>query len=191
MPLIIDKDLEKQKILSAFEECLVEKPLFNISLRDIASKANMTHPKLLNYYNSKDSIVIAYCDYIKNYMSLHCKKWFKEHSPKSYSSRIDYMNAFMEYVANGVPDEKRPIATVQTYVLAKYNSDVNKMIKDEFSSWKNLMKNCLTSVYGNSITDNEAEYMMILIAGVFVCNYNDVLSGNINKDILSQSFFLK
>lgn len=34
------------------------------------------------------------------------------------------------------------------------------------------------------LTTAEAEAMMILIAGTFICNYNRVLTGDVNADIL-------
>ncbi len=187
MPLVVDKEEEKKKILKAFESCLKTKPVFNISLRDIAKEAHMTHPKLLNYFDSKDDIVLKYCDYIKNFMSDHCSLWFKEHDPKDYKDKKDYMNAFMQYVVEGKEGEERPIATVQTYVLAKYNKDVETMVKEEFLSWRKLMKECLVSVFKEDATDDDSEYMMILIAGVFICHYNGVLSGNINSNLMSAS----
>lgn len=187
MPLIVNKEEEKKKILLAFEQCLIEKPVFSVSLRDIAKKAHMTHPKLLNYFESKDELVLAYCDYIKNFMSEHCRMWFSEHQPENYSDKRAYMNAFMQYVAEGKDGGQRPIATVQTYVLAKYNADVDKMVKEEFHAWRTLMKECLMSVYGDQATDADSEYMMILIAGVFICQYNGVLSGNINDSLISAS----
>lgn len=187
MPLIVNKEEEKKKILSAFEECIKEKPMFEVSLRDIAKKANMTHPKLLNYFQSKDDLVLAYCNYIKNFMSEHCRMWFKNHNPKDYQNKTDYMNHFMKYVQEGEDSHTRPIATVQTYVLAKYNLQVDKMVKDEFKSWRDLMKECLVSVYGTEATDEDSEYMMILIAGVFICQYNGVLTGNINDKLLTAS----
>ncbi len=187
MPLIVDKQKEKEKILEAFERCLKEKPVFSISLRDIAKEANMTHPKLLNYFQSKEDLVLSYCDHIKNFMSEQCKRWFKENKPADYPNKKAYMNAFMAYVANGKDDENRPVATVQTYVLAKYNANVDKMIKEEFISWKELMKECLFGVFGDEATDNDSEYMMILIAGVFICHYNGVLSGNINDHLMDAS----
>ncbi len=187
MPLIVDREEERKKILIAFEECLKDKTIFQVSLRDIAKQAKMTHPKLLNYFQNKEDLVIAYCNYIKNFMSDHCRMWFNNNNPKDYKTKLDYMNAFMKYVALGKIGEKRPIATVQTYVLAKYNRKVEEMVKEEFDSWRNLMKECLTSVYGNDVTDADSEYMMILIAGVFVCEYNNVLTGNINDKLMSAS----
>ena len=46
------------------------------------------------------------------------------------------------------------------------------------------MEQCLISVYGESVGRQEAEAMMILIAGTFICNYNGVLSGGINHNII-------
>lgn len=191
MPLVVDKEEEKRKILAAFEKCLGEKTIFTISLRDIASKAGMTHPKILCYFRSRDELVKEYCRYIKDYMYTHCERWFKTHSPESYKSKKDYMNAFLEYVARGEEGETRPVATVQTYVLAKYQSDIEKMIQNEFADWKALMKRCLVSVYGESVPDSDAEYMMVLISGIFICAYNGVLSPDYGKDILSSPSFLK
>ena len=187
MPLIVNKEEEKNKILKAFESCIEEKPIFQISLRDIAKKANMSHPKLLNYFKNKDELIFSYCDYIKCFMSQHCELWFNSHDPKNYKNKKNYMDAFMEYVANGTENEKRPIATVQTYVLAKYNSKVEQMIIDEFFQWKSLMKKCLQNVFGDDATDKDSEYMMILIAGVFICKYNKVLSSSISNHLMSAS----
>ena len=52
MPLIVDKEAVRHEILMAFEACISDKPIDRISLRDIAARAGMTHPKLLNYYHS-------------------------------------------------------------------------------------------------------------------------------------------
>lgn len=94
--------------------------------------------------------------------------WFAEHRPEEYTDKKAYMNAFMQYVAEGKEGELRPVATVQTYVLAKYNEDVDRMVKEEFAAWQALMRECLISVYGDEVTDADSEYMMILIAGVFI-----------------------
>ena len=93
---------------------------------------------------------------------------FAEHRPEEYTDKKAYMNAFMQYVAEGKEGELRPVATVQTYVLAKYNEDVDRMVKEEFAAWQALMRECLISVYGDEVTDADSEYMMILIAGVFI-----------------------
>lgn len=185
MPLIVDKDEVKKQILAAFEKCIEDKPISKITLRDIAAKAHMTHPKLLNYFNSKEDIIFAYCNYAKNYMVEHCRTWFTSHSPKDYPTKLDYMNAFMCYVATGGAGENRPSATLQTYVFAKYHPDIQEIVSKEFATWRETMKECLMEVYGDSVGEEEAEAMMILITGTFVCNYTGALTGQINENILS------
>ena len=99
-------------------------------------------------------------------------------------SNLAYMNDFMAYVANGKVGETRPNATTQTYVLAHYDGDVAELVEGEFKEWRELMESLLRKIYGGDIGGSEAEAMMILIAGTFICNYNNALTGNINDNII-------
>lgn len=185
MPLIVDKDAVRAQILSAFEVCLADKPMGRVTLRDIAARAGMTHPKLLNYFGSKEELVLAYCEYAQCYMTQHCEAWFGTHRAADFDSPLDCMNAFMQYVAEGGNRENRPQATMQTYVLAKYNGEIQAMVAGEFAQWRDVMLKCLNGIYGDSISSAQAEAMMILITGTFVCNYTGALTGKINAAILS------
>lgn len=184
MPLIVDKEAIREEILMAFQRCIEKKPLMNVSLRDIAAEAGMSHPKLLNYFGSKEELILSYVRYIREFMSEKCKQWFAEHDRADYESNLAYMNAFMSYVARGKVGENRPNATTQTYVLAHYNERVAELIREEFAEWRRVMEQCLKNIYGESVGRREAEGMMILIAGTFICNYNDALTGDISDDIL-------
>lgn len=103
---------------------------------------------------------------------------------ENYGSNLDYMNAFMEYVAVGKPGEVRPNATTQTYVLARYDDEIGRLVREEFAEWRRIMERCLIKIYGEDVGAREAEAMMILIAGTFICNYNGALTGNINNNII-------
>ena len=184
MPLIVDKEAMRMEILMAFQRCIEKKPLTKVSLRDIAAEAGMSHAKLLNYFESRDDLVVNYVRYTKDYMTEKCKAWFVEHDRRDYESNLAYMNAFMSYVANGKAGEERPIATTQTYVLTHYNEEVARLIKAEFKEWRETMEQCLIAVYGEAVGKQEAEAMMILITGTFLCNYNGVLTGGINHNII-------
>lgn len=184
MPIIIDRDAVRRDILMAFQACIEEKPLTNITLRDIAAKAGMSHAKLLYYFDSKKDIILAYVRFTRDYMSEKCSAWFAGHPRADYGTNLDYMNAFMEYVAVGQTGENRPNATTQTYVLARYDADVEELVRGEFAEWRALMERCLVSVYGEEVGAKEAEAMMILIAGIFICNYNRALTGSINGNII-------
>ena len=184
MPIVVDVEQKKKDILLAFERCMKNTPMINVSLRDIAKEAGMSHSNLLNYYNSKDEILISYVKYTRDYMADKCKEWFMTHNRADYDSNLDYVNAFMSYVANGKSGETRPSATTQTYVLAHYNKEISKLIKEEYKEWRNIMEKQLIAIYGKEVGAKEAEAMMILIAGTFICNYNGVLTGDINDNIV-------
>ena len=165
MPLIVDKEAVRMEILMAFERCIVKKPMTKITLRDIAEEAGMSHPKLLHYFEK-------------------CKLWFATHPRANYESNLAYMNAFMSYVARGEEGEQRPNATTQTYVLAHYSDVVAELVKGEFREWRETMEQCLIAIYGPEVGRHEAEAMMILIAGTFICNYNGALTGEISDNII-------
>lgn len=185
MPIIVDKEKVRMEILLAFQRCIEKKPIDKVTLRDIAAEAGMSHPKLLNYFESKDELILSYVRYTREYMSRHCMDWFTAHSRKDYDSNLAYMNAFMEYVADAPEGELRPNATTQTYVLGHYSAEIGKMVTEEFREWREVMEKCLAAIYGEEAGAAEAEAMMILISGTFICNYNRALTGRINDNIIS------
>ena len=184
MPIIVDKEKVRMEILMAFQRCIEKKPIDTISLRDIAAEAGMSHPKLLNYFENKDELILTYVKYTKDYMTQHCMTWFSTHNRKDYDSNLAYLNDFMNYVAEAPEGELRPNATTQTYVLGHYSEEIGKMVTDEFREWREIMEQCLISVYGEEVGKKEAEAMMILISGTFLCNYNRALTGQINDNII-------
>lgn len=191
MPAIVDREEVRKNILEALERCIQQKPLSKISLRDIAQEAGMSHVKLLYYYENRDDVIRSYVKYTQDYMSEKCISWFRKHKRADYDSNLDYMNAFMAYVANGEAGETRPNATTQTYVLGHYDPEIRKMVFSEFSLWRSVMEKCLHEIYGDEVGSDEAEGMMILIAGTFICNYNGALTGQINDKIISSLLSLK
>ena len=184
MPLIVDKEAVRMEILTAFERCIEKKPMTKISLRDIAEEAGMSHPKLLHYFKNRDDLVFSYVRYTKDFMTEKCKAWFATHPRANYESNLDYMNAFMSYVARGEEGEQRPNATTQTYVLTHYDERVAQLVRDEFREWRETMEQCLIAIYGLEVGKREAEAMMILIAGTFICTYNGALTGEISDNII-------
>ncbi len=184
MPAAVDRNVVRMQILEAFERCITQKPLTQISLRDIAAEAGMSHVNVLYYFKDKNELLVSYVRYTKDYMTEKCVAWFNEHPRTDYDGNLAYMNAFMEYVAGGKDGEVRPNATTQTYVLARYNEEIAALVRTEFLEWRTVMEKCLVKVYGGDIGAREAEAMMILISGAFICNYNGVLTGRINGDIL-------
>lgn len=186
MPLIVDKEKVRVDILMAFERCMKEAPMMNVSLRDIAKEAGMSHANLLNYFNSKDDLVISYVRYVRDFVSQICIDWFATHSRKRYKSNINYLNAFMSYVAENKFGDKRPNALAQIYVLTHYNPEIADLVRDEFIEWRKVMENELVKVYGEEVGKKEAEVMVVLIAGTLIASYCDVHTGRIKDSMVSQ-----
>lgn len=184
MPKIVDREQMRMDILMAFQRCIETKPIESISLRDIAEEAGMAHPSLLHYFSTRDELVLEYVKYTRKYMTEHCMTWFATHDRKEYDSNLAFLNDFMHYVAEAPEGELRPNATTQTYVLGHYKDEIGKMVTDEFREWRNIMEKCLVEVYGEEAGEREAEAMMILISGTFICNYNRALTGEINDNII-------
>jgi len=184
MPLIVDKEEVQKQIIDALQECIRGKPLASISMRDVAKQAHMSHQKLLYYFHDKNDLVYSYVRYAKDFFSDKCMEWFDKNEKQKYESNSEYINRFLKYVAEFGKDESRPNATVQIYVMAQYDKTIFTMIQDMFFDWKKTMQECLIKIYGDTVDEKEAEAMMILISGTFLCNYNQVLSGNINAEIL-------
>lgn len=184
MPLVVDKDQVREEILQAFDRCMKDTPMTNVSLRDIAKEAGMSHANLLNYFSSKDDIIISYVKYIRYFIGEKCVEWFDTHSRKRYKSNLSYLNAFMAYVANGKAGEERPVANNQIYVLAQYNPEIKALVQEEFEEWRKIMEECLVRVYGDEVGPKEAEVLVILIAGTFILNHNDALTGKVNNNII-------
>ena len=84
MPIIVDRDQIRRDILMAFQRCIERKPMMNVSLRDIAAEAGMSHAKLLNYFESKNDLILAYVRYTREYMSEKCSQWFAGHDRADY-----------------------------------------------------------------------------------------------------------
>ncbi len=184
MPKIVDREQMRMDILMAFQRCIETKPIESISLRDIAEEAGMAHPSLLHYFSTRDELVLEYVKYTRKYMTEHCMTWFATHDRKEYDSNLAFLNDIMHYVAEAPEGELRPNATTQTYVLGHYKDEIGKMVTDEFREWRNIMEKCLVEVYGEEAGKREAEAMMILISGTFICNYNRALTGEINDNII-------
>lgn len=187
MPLIVDKEQVRLDILMAFERCMKDIPMMNVSLRDIAKEAGMSHANLLNYFTSKDDLIVSYVRYVRDFVSQICIEWFATHSRKRYKSNINYLNAFMSYVSENKFGEKRPGALAQIYVLTHYNPEIAALVKEEFVEWRKVMEDALVKVYGDEVGRKEAEVMVILIAGTLIANYCDVHTGRV-KDSMVSSF---
>ena len=98
----------------------------------------------------------------------------------------------IEAAVEAVSDELRNLArevddtdhTANVATISARDPEIGRLVQEEFRAWRTLMEQCLIRIYGEEVGMHEAEAMMILIAGTFICNYNQALTGEINDNIL-------
>jgi hypothetical protein len=103
---------------------------------------------------------------------------------EDYDSGAAFLSAFVTYVVMGNAGDHRTNAVMQTYVLAHYNSSVERMISDAYRTWRETLERCLQDAFGPQMRRREAEAIMAIISGVIVCNYNAALSDSVRDQIV-------
>ena len=101
MPLIVDKEAIKLQILEAFNRLSDDRPLTDISLREIAAEAGMSHTKVLRYFSSKNSLHAASVHWASSFLCAAVDEWFSTHDAHDYPSRWEYLDALFSYIAGG------------------------------------------------------------------------------------------
>lgn len=146
----------------------------------------MSHPKLLNYFPTKEDIILAYCSTTQKDMIQLFESWFNAHEPDDYPSAPAYLDAFLCYVAGGNRSEQRPRARIQTMILAQYNQEIRANLIEEFQILRVMLEQHLRKVYGDQIGPAQAEALMVLVTGAIASRYNGTLTGTVNQDMISQ-----
>lgn len=175
MPIVVDKDAERLRILDAFQDCLSEKPFDKITLRDIANRARMPHPTVLTYFHSRKEIVIAYVDYIADRSVRQARQWVEAHHSGEYTTRRGYIKALLSNAAK-FDGGSRLIYTgaLNTYILAQYEPEVAKHIRDEFKVWTLTLQDMLFRECG--ISDPAmAHFVLDCLEGICLNTYNGLL----------------
>jgi len=146
MPKIVDREKMQNKIFSAFQECVNEKPLFNVSIRDVEKKAGISHQEILYFFNTKQNLIICYVKHISKLYSEYYDSW-QEFSVEKDGDFLKYIERKLYELLNG--DSKIHSRTFsQICVMAFYDDEIKEIIVEAYDSWRNTLKNLLRDVYG-------------------------------------------
>jgi AcrR family transcriptional regulator len=181
MPLVIDKEKEKRKILDALGECLNDIPLGQISLRDIAKKAGFSHSKLLVYFGSKDQLLKAFYEDRFDAYYYGAVSWFSTSRTRSYTSMSTFFKDFIRYSVTDGIDMKSTNCMTQIFGLARYNPEIDNLIKISFGRMRYLFELAFKEMNipedKTSICANSA---ICYIEGILLCR----MLGFSNEDLL-------
>ena len=136
MPKVVDKQAVRKKIVEAFRECLKEKPFDKVSLRDIAKQAGLPHTTILNYYDTKQEIVLAYVEEVADYTYRAGHRWLTEHHAAEFASPEEYIKAFLMFTKKDAPDIS-PVYTgaLNIYASGQTNRELAAYVKEEQHLW--------------------------------------------------------
>lgn len=176
MPLIVDKKKVQKDIFDALDRCIQNKSIMKLSLRDIAKEANMSHSKILTYFDSKEALLSAFVDDFTEQYASYTLHWFKAHYPLLQQEHQDektilraLMKALLEYLENHYVR-----ALLELYSCSIDEPGLHETVKASWAKWYDALNLILTQLYHRDMS-KEAQYIQILLEGVMFGTINQTI----------------
>lgn len=185
MPAPVDKEAVRLEIIKACQRCAEDKPLPEVSLRDVAGKLGVTHASLLYYFNSKDDLLMACGHWAGGEFCKMIRYWFDTHDLADYPSGDDYLNAFIEFTLEDKSNETLPRGVVMNCALGEYSAGLKKVIEQESDNIRAALKYGLEKAFDRSISEDTAGAMLVIFYGVYFCAFNNALVPGQTKAVVS------
>ena len=179
MPLIVDKEAIKLQILEAFNRLSDERPLTDISLREIAAEAGMSHTKVLRYFSSKNSLHEASVHWASSFIYAAVDEWFNSHTLSAYPSRQAYLDDFFSYIASGKMPGITPRNIVMTCALGAYSDEIKAAVRDDYVKLNQLFATRLSEAFGEELTEEEVSAVFLMFNGIYFTGFNEALFGDV------------
>lgn len=175
MPKIVNKEAVRIEIIEAFEHLSATRPLTDISLREIAAEAGISHTKLLRYFGSKTDLHIASVHWAAGFLQKGVARWFADNPFPTGSSERDYLDAFFEGMKKSADNGASPRSIVMTCALGAYSVEILEAIRFEYGKMKTVIVESLRKALGRRISDTEATAVLVVLNGVFFSFFNGSL----------------
>lgn len=181
MPIVVDREAVKLQIMQAFQRCAETRPLPDISLREVAAEAGISHSKILYYFKNKNELLVSCGHWAGSSFCKTITRWFEEHKLSDYPTKLDYINDYFRYLLEDEDNNMLPRGVVMNCALGAYNDELKSAVVEEYNNIRNTFLECLRKSCGDSITPLEAEAMMVMHSGIYFCSFNEAMSGEYNS----------
>lgn len=171
MPIVVDKEMIKNEIIEAFDRLSLERPLTDISLREIAIEAGMSHSKILRYFGNKNSLYEACVHWVAEKQKKSIVLWLELHKYEKDIDKIDYLNQFFEFLCGDEFKAVSPRNIIITCVMGAYNDQIMNIIQTEFENLKNIFIQHLSDIYCLNLTQNEKMAFDIIFYGIYFSDF--------------------
>ena len=173
MPKIVDIDSERQNILLGFQRCALSTPFNEVSVRDIAASAGISHSKIFNYYRNKDEIIIAYARYIADKYSQAFESVVAQVSGDPGNQKELLQNLIRKlYEIDSDNSIERLCA--QIYILGQYDDHMKQVVMEAFDKWRHSLRRMLQKYFSN-VSESQVRAVLILVEGISIYRMNDEL----------------
>jgi AcrR family transcriptional regulator len=146
------------QILEALHQCLLEKPFYQTSIKDIALRAKVNHGLLHYYFENKEDILLQYIEYtFDHYFTLFEERFttrFKDVEIDIKSFEAQYLWMMNEIAFN---KESARIFT-EIWALSLYNHKIMDKLRNHYQHWQNR----IFSLVGNFVKDEMIARQMSL-----------------------------
>lgn len=176
IPIVVDKEQIKVDILEALVKCIEKKHLVQISMRDIAKQAKMSHTKILYYYPCKKDLIREYCNYIADLYIKKVDEIIANTQPACSKSELyeGIIDAFYSIEFNEIYTN----SFIQIYSMGLYDNIIREIVQKTYSHWMKAIGEAL------AFTDQKeevAQAIFVLLEGVLLYSLNATLT---KKDAL-------
>ncbi|MFM1514829.1 TetR/AcrR family transcriptional regulator [Helcococcus ovis] len=183
MPKIVNIEEEKENIINAFQNCILEMPLSDVSVRIIAKRANISHSKIFSYFKNKNEIIITYANKIAEDYSIAFRDLLIKYKNLD-KSNLSVLNSIMSELFEIDPNNIIEKLYAQIYVLGQYDDEIKSVVLKAYDNWRKSLKKLMLTI-DNKITDEQIKSILILIEGIMIYRMNDNFSAKEAKNILN------
>ncbi|PGV01985.1 TetR family transcriptional regulator [Bacillus cereus] len=177
MPLIVDREQVRHEILHALQQCLEEKPLLKVSMRDIAAKAKIAHSKINYYFNTKEKLLLAYIEFFAISYKMGIEHWYIKYKQNNANLNESSQTIVKHFIKDMVliSHQKQSWAFTQISTMGQYNMEIRSAIKNVYNDWGESIKRVLEEVYRGKDDHMvyKAEAVLIIIDGLLIYSLHE------------------
>ncbi|EDZ49045.1 transcriptional regulator, TetR family, putative (plasmid) [Bacillus cereus AH1134] len=177
MPLIVDREQVRQEILHALQQCLEEKPLLKVSMRDIAAKAKIAHSKINYYFNTKEKLLLAYIEFFAISYQSEIEYWYIKYKQNNANLNESSQTIVKHFIKDMVliSHQKQSWAFTQISTMGQYNTEIRSAIKNVYNDWRESIKRVLEEIYRGEDDHMvyKAEAVLIIIDGLLIYSLHE------------------
>lgn len=173
MPLIVDKEKIRMEILDAYNRLSDDRPITDISLREISKEAGMSHSKVLRYFGNKNSLNIAAVHRAGQMLCDQVTDWFGKREKEEFPDNKAYLNAFFHSISESRNLLITPKKIIMTTALASYSEELQIAVREELDHIFSVLEEQLVTKYDKELSKEKIYAVFFMYFGIYYVGFID------------------